>query len=111
VAARIFGSELTDLESGEPLAVLDLAWPEGLQAEQSEPVALLLDEPRWRWQAALASAASRVSPILVGETWFWPPTLPIFSKTLRKTDLSVLLWICAKCIAHSSDFAPLPTDN
>jgi len=30
---------------GQPLAVLDLAWPEGLQEGLSQPVALLLDEP------------------------------------------------------------------
>ena len=37
--------ELVDEESGAPLAVLDLAWPEGLQPGLSEPVAVLLDEP------------------------------------------------------------------
>ena len=36
--------ELTDELSGEPLAVLDLAWPEGLQEGYSQPVALLIDE-------------------------------------------------------------------
>lgn len=38
--------ELTDPESGDPLAVLDLAWPQGLQEGLSEPVALLIDEGR-----------------------------------------------------------------
>lgn len=37
--------ELTDPETGEPLAVFDLAWPDGLQEGLSTPVALLLDEP------------------------------------------------------------------
>ena len=37
--------ELADAESGEPLAILDLAWPNGLQVGLSTPVALLLDEP------------------------------------------------------------------
>ena len=37
--------ELTDPQSGEALAVFDLAWPDGLQAGLSEPVALLIDEP------------------------------------------------------------------
>ena len=37
--------ELTDPETGEALAVFDLAWPDGLQEEYSQPVALLLDEP------------------------------------------------------------------
>ena len=36
--------ELTDARTGEPLAVLDLAWPNGLQEGLSQPVALLLDE-------------------------------------------------------------------
>ena len=36
--------ELADPDSGEPLAVLDLAWPDGLQAELSAPVAVLIDE-------------------------------------------------------------------
>jgi hypothetical protein len=37
--------ELTDPNSGEAVAVFDLAWPDGLQAGLSEPVALLIDEP------------------------------------------------------------------
>ncbi len=37
--------ELADPETGEPLAILDLAWPAGLQEGLSQPVALLLDEP------------------------------------------------------------------
>ena len=36
--------ELADPETGDPLAVLDLAWPDGLQLEYSEPVAVMLDE-------------------------------------------------------------------
>lgn len=36
--------ELAHPETGEPLAVLDLAWPDGLQPEYSEPVAVLLEE-------------------------------------------------------------------
>jgi hypothetical protein len=36
--------ELVDEESKEPLAFLDLAWPDGLQEGLSQPVALLLDE-------------------------------------------------------------------
>ncbi len=37
--------ELCDPDSGEPLAIIDLAWPEGLQSGYSQPVALLLNEP------------------------------------------------------------------
>jgi hypothetical protein len=44
--------ELVDEETGEPRAVLDLAWPSGLQAELSPPVAVLLDEPREIEEAA-----------------------------------------------------------
>jgi len=39
-----FEYELADLETGQPIAVLDLAWPHGLQPGLSEPVAVLLDE-------------------------------------------------------------------
>jgi hypothetical protein len=38
-----FGYELTDEATGKPLAVLDLAWPTGLQEGYSQPVALLMD--------------------------------------------------------------------
>ena len=38
------GYELAHPETGDPLAVLDLAWPDGLQEELTAPVALLLDE-------------------------------------------------------------------
>ncbi len=37
--------ELADAQSGEPVAILDLAWPNGLQEGLSQPVALLIDEP------------------------------------------------------------------
>jgi hypothetical protein len=37
--------ELLDSASGEPVAILDIAWPNGLQEGLSQPVALLLDEP------------------------------------------------------------------
>lgn len=36
--------ELADPNTGEPLALFDLAWPEGLQEGLSQPVALLLNE-------------------------------------------------------------------
>ncbi len=36
--------DYTNLDTGEQLAVLDLAWPDGLQEELSQPVAVLLDE-------------------------------------------------------------------
>jgi len=36
--------ELVEPDTGEPLAILDLAWPDGLQAGLSQPVALLIDE-------------------------------------------------------------------
>jgi hypothetical protein len=38
--------ELSDSTSGEPLAILDIAWPNGLQEGYSQPVALLIDEER-----------------------------------------------------------------
>ena len=37
--------ELCDPDSGEPSAIIDLAWPDGLQQGYSQPVALLLNEP------------------------------------------------------------------
>lgn len=36
--------ELVDPETGQQLAVLDLAWPEGVRQELTEPVAVLLDD-------------------------------------------------------------------
>jgi hypothetical protein len=36
--------ELVDAETGAQLAILDLAWPRGLQEELTDPVALLLNE-------------------------------------------------------------------
>jgi len=36
--------ELADPDSGEALAVIDIAWPDGLQPGLSVPVALLIDE-------------------------------------------------------------------
>jgi len=50
-----FMYELTDESTGEPLAVLDLAWPEGLQTGLSKPVALLIDEPGETLEAANAA--------------------------------------------------------
>ena len=38
--------ELTDADTGEPLAILDLAWPDGLQVGFSQAVAVLIDEER-----------------------------------------------------------------
>jgi len=38
------GYELVDDVTGQPLAVLDLAWPRGLQTDLSDPVAVLLNE-------------------------------------------------------------------
>ena len=37
--------EPCDLDSGEPLAIIDIAWPDGLQPGLSQPVSLLLNEP------------------------------------------------------------------
>ncbi|NLI01422.1 MAG: DUF262 domain-containing protein [Chthonomonadales bacterium] len=37
--------DLADPDTGRQLAVLDLAWPDGIQQGLSEPVALLYDEP------------------------------------------------------------------
>lgn len=45
-----FLHELVDEESNEPLAILDLAWTDGLQPGYSEPVAVLLDEDRHVYQ-------------------------------------------------------------
>ena len=38
------GYELVDERNGELLAILDLAWPEGIQQGFSQPVTLLIDE-------------------------------------------------------------------
>lgn len=39
-----FPFEVADPDTGEPLAIFDLAWPNGLQEGLSQPVALLLNE-------------------------------------------------------------------
>ena len=36
--------DFADDETGEQLAVFDLAWPQGIQEELSDPVAVLLNE-------------------------------------------------------------------
>ena len=38
------GYEVFEEATGELTAVLDLAWPDGLQAGYSQPVAVLIDE-------------------------------------------------------------------
>jgi hypothetical protein len=45
-ASGEFLYELADQETGNFLALLDLAWPEGMQSGLSEPVALLMNEER-----------------------------------------------------------------
>lgn len=47
-----FMYELSDTSTGEPLAILDLAWPNGLQEGLTQPVALLTDEDRETEEAA-----------------------------------------------------------
>ncbi|WP_420444960.1 GmrSD restriction endonuclease domain-containing protein [Candidatus Poriferisodalis sp.] len=44
--------ELSHPSTGDPVAILDLAWPNGLQAGYSEPVALLLGEEQETLQIA-----------------------------------------------------------
>lgn len=44
--------QLVDETSGKELAVLDMAWPDGLQQRLTEPVAVLLNEPREIEEAA-----------------------------------------------------------
>ena len=36
--------DYTDPDTGEQIAVFDLAWPDGVQTELSQPAAVLLDE-------------------------------------------------------------------
>lgn len=47
-----FMHELSEPTTGEPLAILDIAWPDGLQSGYSQPVALLLDEDSETEEAA-----------------------------------------------------------
>lgn len=42
----ILGYEIADPETGEEVAMFDLAWPDGVQSELSDPVAVLIDEDR-----------------------------------------------------------------
>ncbi len=41
----IMSYDFSDEDSGEQLAIFDLAWPNGVQEELSEPAAVLLNEP------------------------------------------------------------------
>ncbi len=47
--------ELVDEQTGEALAILDLAWPDGMQLELTQPAALLLNEPPGVAQVASAA--------------------------------------------------------
>ena len=47
--------EYANSDTGEQLAVFDLAWPSGLQSDLSQPVAVLLDEGRETLAIAAAS--------------------------------------------------------
>jgi len=40
----VIGYDFADAETGEQRAVFDLAWPNGIQEELSQPVAVLLNE-------------------------------------------------------------------
>lgn len=42
----VFSYELSDEQTGEQLALLDLAWPNGVQQGLTEPTAVLLNEPQ-----------------------------------------------------------------
>lgn len=50
--------ELTDPSTGDVTAILDLAWPNGLQEGQSQPVAVLIDEDH-ETEAAASAAGYR----------------------------------------------------
>jgi Protein of unknown function DUF262 len=54
LAEGVVDYELVDEASSDALAILDLAWPEGMQLELTEPVALLLGEPPEVERAAAA---------------------------------------------------------
>ncbi len=49
----VIGYDIVDPQTGDQRAVFDLAWPNGLQEELSQPVAVLLNE-----EAAVISLAS-----------------------------------------------------
>ena len=44
LAAGEMGYEVFSEDESEPVAIVDLAWPDGLQAGYSQPVALMIDE-------------------------------------------------------------------
>ena len=46
LAEGVLGHELSALQRDVPPTVLDLAWPDGVQAELTQAVAVLLNEPR-----------------------------------------------------------------
>jgi hypothetical protein len=58
LAAPLLAHEITDEESGEVLAIADLAWPAGAQEGLTQPVALLL-EPNEEMEARLGALGYR----------------------------------------------------
>lgn len=50
--AGVLSYDFADAATGEQKAVFDLAWPSGIQAELSQPVTLLLNEPAETLQVA-----------------------------------------------------------
>ncbi len=48
----VLAHELADPITGQPIAILDLAWPEGLQPGLSQPVAMLIGEGPATFEAA-----------------------------------------------------------
>ena len=66
------GYEIAHMSTGESLAILDLAWPNGLQEGYSQPVALLIDEDA-RVEESLRPILYRrgLAEEYISETRYW----------------------------------------
>lgn len=88
--------ELSDIESGTPLAILDLAWAKGIQEELSTPVAVLLNEgPKvrdiagangFRVFASVVAFQRYVEKEILGEEESEEPMLDFSTPTLTNLD-------------------------
>ena len=92
--------ELTDTQTGEPLAILGLAWPDGLQPGLSGPGVLLLNEEPDVVLAANKAGYQVFEDVRqlkrhVADTILDDPyvVMPEWAQSLAKNALSIAEWI------------------
>jgi len=70
--------EVTEPETGSVIAVLDLAWPEGIQTGYSESVAVLLNEDLETLELASASGYRCFTDVVAFRTYVEKEVLAAF---------------------------------